>query len=134
MKTLDQLRAGRAYAAIAAGNDHDIDNARKLPATLQSNGLLATWAFHLADEKRRRLLVPLLEHLRACQPSTAIRAAATPEEAFLAWVGSADQPGLSGTQLRDLTAEALAFSGWLKRAAEAGTSDEQPAAPGGAPQ
>lgn len=117
-RSLDQQRAANAYAAAVPG-EGDVDFQR-LPAMLQTNGLLATWAFLLAKkDKGRAALDALLRHLRTradlgVPPGTA-------HEVFRTWVGEpgGDAGGLGGPALRTLTAEALAFSVWLKRAAEA---------------
>ena len=119
MKSLDQQRAASAYAYAAAPNA-DLDWAQKLPAMLQINGLLATWAFLLAKGETP-LLGALLGYLRTL-PELAVPKG---DEAavFLHWVGRKDskdsKDGVRGPVLRALTAEALAWSVWLKRAAEA---------------
>lgn len=129
MKTLDQLRAARAYATMAAADEDTLSRARALPAMLHLNGLLAVWAFFLAKNLRQPpLLGELLAHFQAFDPLQPIPTEATPYATFLAWVGTAEAPGLEAKQLRDLTAEAVAFSGWLKRAAEARVPSE--ASPG----
>lgn len=115
--SLDQRRAASAYA-YAARPDAGLDWAQKLPAMFQVNGLLATWAFLLAKDERP-LLDALTVYLRSLQelgvpPGNA-------ETVFLHWVGGASGGGggIDGSLLRGLTAEALAWSVWLKRAAEA---------------
>lgn len=120
MRTLDQVRAATAYAVIAGAGDDAVDLARGLPEMLRQNGLLAVWAFCLAKgDGHRALLTAMLRHLRDAGRLGEIPVGETPQDAFLAWVGTAGEPGLTGRQLRDLTAEATAFAGWLKRAAEA---------------
>ena len=116
LRSLDQRRAASAYAYAAAAAD--LDRAQKLPAMLQVNGLLATWAFLLAKEETP-LLGALLGHLRTL-PELAVPLG-NPEAVFLHWVGGAAgaSSGVDGSLLRALTAEALAWSVWLKRAAEA---------------
>lgn len=117
MKSLDQQRAASAYAYAAAPNA-DLDWAQKLPAMLQINGLLATWAFLLAKSETP-LLDALLGYLRTLPELAVPRGDA--QSVFLHWVGGATgaSGGIGGSLLRALTAEALAWSVWLKRAAEA---------------
>lgn len=125
MKTLDQIRAAGAYEAMARARDETVELARGLPSMLQQNGLLAVWAFLLSKGGDHLALAgQLLDHLRKLERLPRIPGGANPQSAFLAWVGAADAPGLAGHQLRDLTAEALAFAGWLKRAAEAGAAGD----------
>jgi hypothetical protein len=85
---------------------------------LQINGLLATWAFFLARGETA-LLDSLLAYLRTL-PQLQVPAGSA-ETVFLHWVGGATgaSGGIRGPLLRALTAEALAWSAWLKRAAEA---------------
>jgi CRISPR/Cas system CMR-associated protein Cmr5 small subunit len=115
-RSLDQRRAASAYtyAATAA----DLDRAQKLPAMLQINGLLATWAFFLSNSETP-LLDALLGYLRSL-PDLAVPEGSA-EAVFLHWVGgpAGASGGIGGSLLRALTAEALAWSVWLKRAAEA---------------
>lgn len=133
----DQLRAHRAFAFAAAlvgeGDDRlraDFLNlARKLPAMLQTNGLLAAWSFLRAKEtnERARALEALRQHLRA--PELRLGdALARLEGIFPQAPQSAGSDELSGTDLRRLTAEAIVYSGWLKRAAEAICDHEERAA------
>ncbi len=131
MINLEQIRAQRAFslAATAAGfsnkdREEYLSLAKDLPAMFQNNGLLATWAFFLSKEKTAHafLLAAVLEHLQKHfhNPQLEFTAveALTPEEAFTNyWTRTGRE--LDGTQLMNLTAEAVAFSGWLKRGAEA---------------
>lgn len=121
LRSLDQIRAAAAYRAVASADDKAVDMARRLPSMFQINGMLATWAFLIAkSEKQATPLPALLAHLRML-PELQVPETGDPKQVFLHWVGggrdSAD--GISGTTLRHLTEEALAFAGWLKRAAEA---------------
>ncbi len=118
LRSLDQRRAASAYA-YAGAPQASLDWAQKLPALLQVNGLLATWAFLLAKEQSS-LLEALLGHLRTLE-KLQVRKEGGPANAFLHWVGgpTGAGTGIDGTLLRALTAEALAWSVWLKRAAEA---------------
>jgi CRISPR/Cas system CMR-associated protein Cmr5 small subunit len=124
VRSLDQSRAASAYA-YAASPKAEMDWAQKLPTLLQINGLLATWAF-LLGKKQHQLLGSLLRHLRSLVPEPEAQGTSA-EAAFLYWVGGPGSKGkgLGGEQLRALTAEAIAWAVWLKRAAEA----HAPAAP-----
>ncbi len=119
LRSLDQRRAASAYA-FAATPAADLDRAQKLPAMFQINGLLATWGFLLA-KKEHSLLSSLLQHLRSTVPELDEKQAGSAETAFLHWVGGpgAKSNGIEGKLLRVLTVEAIAWSVWLKRAAEA---------------
>lgn len=121
MKSLDQRRAAAAYAAMEGADPDTLRMARKLPAMLQTNGLLATWAFLLSKGNiHAGILSALLQHLGPPPAGLNLVQATDATEAFLGWVGgkAGADGGVGGTELRDLTAEALAFAGWLKRAAE----------------
>jgi CRISPR/Cas system CMR-associated protein Cmr5 small subunit len=126
---LEQIRAGRAFKvaeAAAQGNHGDdfLALGRELPTMLQRNGLLATWSFLLSKRKSGEgekapalALNALLSHLSASE----IGLVAPPARDALAlfrdqWTSR--DSSLSGLELRRLTAEALLFAGWLKRAAE----------------
>jgi CRISPR/Cas system CMR-associated protein Cmr5 small subunit len=121
VKTLDQVRAARAYAAVPGYDDQAKGHAIKLPAMLHHNGLLATWAFFLSKSRTNPPVLPeLCAHLGDAVLALDVQVLPQPYETFQAWVGSTGaQDGLTSRQLRDLTAEAIAFAGWLKRAAEA---------------
>lgn len=124
MKSLDQRRAAAAYREIGDAHPDVVNLARGLPDMLRTNGLLATWAFLLTKEKKNPRqptpLPALLGHLRSL-PGLGVPAQGDLEAVFLHWVGGATGAGggVVGPTLRALTAEALAFAGWLKRAAEA---------------
>ncbi len=126
MRTREQERGARAFEAMGTADEKTVGLAIRLPALLQVNGLLATWAFLLSKGARehRECLGFLVHHLRQEFPS--LTPAGDAETVFLRWVGArtgaaappaAAEP-LTGPALRQLTAEALAFAGWLKRAAE----------------
>lgn len=132
MRSLDQRRAAAAYREIGDAHPDVVSLARSLPDMLRTNGLLATWAFLLTKEKKKdRQPTPLravLEHLRSL-PGLDVPAQGDLEAVFLHWVGGATGAGgsVDGPALRALTAEALAFAGWLKRAAEArGDAEGEP--------
>ncbi len=127
MTNLEQIRAKRAYekAREAAGKDHRKDYlklTRNLPAMFQTNGLLATWAFHLSlkDKPNHKAsevaLKAILEHFQS-PPFNLAGSGKTIESIFTGeWTATT---GFDNEKLMRLTAEAIAFSGWLKRAAEA---------------
>lgn len=122
--SLEQIRARRAYAAVAEHQHHGIiEWAERLPVMLQTNGLLATWA-HLLDKAQKeegaeRILGIVLAHLQLPEQQAGQIA---PRDAFLGWIGEgADQ--LTGARLRHLTEEVLALAAWLKRAAQAAGGD-----------
>jgi CRISPR-associated protein, Cmr5 family len=114
--SLDQRRAASAYAYAAMAGD--LDRAQKLPMMLQINGLLATWAF-LLGKGETALLDALISYLRTLRELAVPKGDA--ETVFLHWVGGAagGSNGIDGPLLRALTGEALVWSVWLKRAAEA---------------
>lgn len=117
LRSLDQRRAASAYATITAAPKKVAELAIRLPAMLQINGLLATWAFLLSQEGKGNptpvgALLTYLQSLKDLKVPVG-----NAESVFLHWVGGA--AGIGGSLLRALTAEALAWSGWLKRAAEA---------------
>jgi len=131
MINLEQIRAQRAFAqaTIAAGFGKDdreeyLSFAKNLPAMFQNNGLLATWAFFLSKDKKahQTLLTALLDHFqkhfRDPQLEFTVAESIGPKEVFINYWTRAGKE-LNGMQLMQLTAEAVAFSGWLKRAAEA---------------
>lgn len=111
--SLEQIRARRAYAAPVS------ERADSLPVMLQTNGLLATWAF-LLSKNETALLQTLRDHLWEFERQQGN--APDPRVMFNVWV--ADGVGqLNGPRLRKLTAEALALAAWLKRAAQAAGGD-----------
>jgi CRISPR/Cas system CMR-associated protein Cmr5 small subunit len=134
---LDQLRAHHAFTYVQGlqGDRSDfLTLARKLPFMLHTNGLLATWAHLLAKKKAREngfVLQALSTHLRAVAARLRldVPSAGDAHAIFDRWVSS--QGGLTGFALRKNTAEALALSLWLKRAAEAlcDTGETKPPTP-----
>ncbi len=115
----EQIRARRAYTAL---DEHPelADWAESLPTMIQTNGLLATWAHLLSKRKASMVLQTLADHLWEWEGRGA---SPTPRNAFKGWV-SDDQAQLTGTRLRRLTDEALAFAVWLKRAGKASEGGE----------
>jgi CRISPR/Cas system CMR-associated protein Cmr5 small subunit len=119
---LDQLRARHAFAFVQGIGDTEMRSkflqiARKLPTLLQTNGLLATWAHLLAKEKAEaQAAAALLGHFRGV--GLPVPAEGTPL-AVLTGTWLAAGAGLSSRDLRRLTHEAIIYSAWLKRAAEA---------------
>ena len=72
---LEQSRAGNAFAQVQKIRDPSqakdfLNLARQFPAMLQTNGLLASWAFLLAKGKGQgehwAVLQALLGHLKCC--------------------------------------------------------------------
>ncbi|MEW6364128.1 MAG: type III-B CRISPR module-associated protein Cmr5 [Acidobacteriota bacterium] len=120
MKSLDQLRAERAYGTAESnkGNKDFADLAEKLPTMFQTNGLLATWAFLLA-KKHHDMAQDLLCYLRT--PVLDLKVPAGDDvTVFRRWVGDLEGATcLTGSELRRLTDEAIAYAGWLKRATQA---------------
>jgi CRISPR/Cas system CMR-associated protein Cmr5 small subunit len=121
LRSLDQRRAASAYAYAATAPKKAAELAIRLPAMFQINGFLATWAFLLAKEGKKEPtpVAALLDYLRSLQDLKVPQGDSA--SVFLHWVGGATgaAEGVDGSRLRALTAEALAWSVWLKRAAEA---------------
>jgi CRISPR/Cas system CMR-associated protein Cmr5 small subunit len=136
---LEQVRARSSFAFVQGyrgKRDAFLGLARTLPVMLQTNGLLATWAHLLAKPKKeeyRGALEALLGHFRAA-PLRLVPAEGDAGHVFTR-IWNAPASPASGAHLRRLTAEAIAFSVWLKRAAEAlldeGEAGERP--PSGSP-
>jgi CRISPR/Cas system CMR-associated protein Cmr5 small subunit len=124
-----QARASHAYTFVQSGLSNPSDFlqlTRKFPVLLQTNGLLAAWAYLLAKGgSAQDYARALAAHFR--EAPVALPALAPGDSAAIlnAWTR------LTGSQLRQLTAETLAYSTWLKRAAEAicDTGDNREAAP-----
>lgn len=115
MRNLDQIRADRAFSQVTSADEP----AASLPHMLQRNGLLATMAFFLHKYKGEAgfPLQLLLDHLSDPAVGTGIGLDNRQVvDVFREWVGP---NGLDGPQLRRLTAEAIEFSGWVKRAYQA---------------
>jgi CRISPR type III-B/RAMP module-associated protein Cmr5 len=132
---LEQARGHTAFSFVrsisAQRRAAFLPVAQKLPAMLQTNGLLATWAHLVAKGGPAPASAPaesldanalaaraLLDHLRSHAPANLFAAANGTAEALDALWGR-EPSGASGLTLRRLTAEAIRYSVWLKRAAEA---------------
>lgn len=107
--------------------------ARKLPEMLQTNGLLATWAYLRAKEGENPACGKLRRALEEHMGSEEL--APLPDllpklEAVFSSGGPAEERILSGPELRRLTSEAILQAGWLKRAAEALCGEPEPAGEG----
>jgi CRISPR/Cas system CMR-associated protein Cmr5 small subunit len=123
--SLEQLRATHAYEAAATHRTAEfVDLARKLPTMFQQNGLLASWAFLLAKAKGNMqsthglAIEVIAAYLREERLGFGELMSTTPHECFLQWIG-VNANALSGFEMRRLSDETLAFSGWLKRAVAA---------------
>jgi CRISPR/Cas system CMR-associated protein Cmr5 small subunit len=119
---LDQVRARNAFGFVLEGSrigdpGDFLQLARKLPAMLQTNGFLATWAHLLAKNKAEHKAVTevFLEHFRDSEIRYIDGPKCDAGEMFKVWTG----PDVGMARLQKLTAEAVIFSVWLKRAAEA---------------
>ena len=99
---------------------------RKLPVMLQTNGLLATWGHLLAKARKGVEFEETAQSLTAHLQSLGLTGDGTPAALFHHWIDA--QTGLSSSKLRQLTAEAVEYAVWLKRAAEA-LCDAAPVAP-----
>jgi len=125
MTNLEQIRAQHAFkaaAAVAPAKHKDYSSlAGNLPAMFQNNGLLATWAFLLSKHDKDQhslMLQALLQHFQHEHFNLIDAGPLTPQKVFVDhWTHQ--NRYLNGEKLMQLTAEAVAFSGWLKRAAEA---------------
>ena len=139
---LEALRGHHAFASIQnlppASRSDFPSLARQLPQMLQVNGLLASWAFLLAKGKpqHRAALAALVSHLAErglvdpeelgrpmaavgdSQPDSITASPQAAQAVLLFWL-NADHEALSSHHLRRLTAEAIAYAGWLRKAAEA---------------
>ncbi len=130
---LDLVRARNAFAAAQAVGSCDretfLNLSRKLPAMLQTNGLLAAWAFLLAREGGGDQSVRAIcrRHLGDAELSALEVAVGKLDAVFAGGRPPADP--LSGPELQRLTAETIAFAGWLKRAAEAVSDTGEKAEP-----
>jgi len=128
MVDLEQLRARHAFARIGPVAQREglradvLALARRLPEMLQTNGLLASWAFLLAKRDREPARKELEEAIREHLVDGAVGLsgdAGKLDGIFDVEGGGDDRPTLSGHELRRLSAEAVVYAGWLKRAAEA---------------
>ena len=134
---LELVRARNAFEAAqkkAAAPPKErsgfLNLARKLPAMLQTNGLLASCAFLFAknEPERKAVREACRSHLDHAELASLHAAAAKLDEVFKPSRAAARRP-LTGPELQRLTAETIAFAGWLKRAAEATCDTGEEAAP-----
>jgi CRISPR/Cas system CMR-associated protein Cmr5 small subunit len=127
MKSLDQIRAELAYKKI---EEHQaitgfLSLAQNVPTMLQKNGLLASWAFLQSKSREhaehRCLINIFMEHLRKSILLLNIPTNGDGLAVFKHWIETEGngEPNISTSDLRRITDEAIAFSSWLKRAAEA---------------
>lgn len=141
----EQQRAKNAFAVVhggGLGKEKDfLTLARQLPTMFQTNGLLASWTFLLSkarkEQRHGRVLEACLEHLGSAGLVEASDGR-TPEEVLKTWLGYEGRTPLGVTGLQRITEEAILYSAWLKRAAEAvltGAAQQTAAPPegGGAP-
>lgn len=122
MKSLEQIRAKYAFeiASQVGQNKEFLSLARNIPSMLQTNGLLATWAFLLAKDKpeHRRIRQSLFAHFTSDGCNLSVPDNLNDTSIFTDyWTNN--NSGDRGLILREFTQEAIAFSVWLKRAAEA---------------
>ncbi len=123
MKSLEQIRAERAFAWAqdrpVGERAESLRLAERLPAMFQTNGLLAAWAFLRGGgtAAHSSLLATLSGHL---SDPVVSRWTANHGQASFEPLG---ERGLSvpvePVELRELTAQAIAYANWLKRAAAA---------------
>jgi CRISPR type III-B/RAMP module-associated protein Cmr5 len=135
MQNLEQIRAKNAYNYVDNYNNNGKfaefkTYAQKLPMMLRTNGLLATWAFLMVKkDKGKDTLRALNDHLRGQFNNHIV--ATNYRDTFKNWVGYSEvqqennlylnnpnNPNLTQDLLREITEEAIEYSGWLKRAAE----------------
>ncbi len=123
MDNLNQIRAQIAFDEIAqlettAHKDFK-SLASNLPAMIQQNGLIATWAFLLAKNKdhHQSILSLLMAHYRKNVPFLDIPEGLSAKDFYHNHL--INENGQACARLMELTAETIAFSGWIKRAAEA---------------
>src|SRR4051794_12285404 len=107
--SLEQRRARRAYAVLTESPDLS-EWTDRLPIMLQTNGLLATWAYLLSghdDPSAGALLRTLCEHLWQFENGQGSAPAA--RTMFLTWVGEGTGH-LTAQRMMHLTDEALALA------------------------
>lgn len=126
MISLEQIRAHRAFGRAddiaekwpEKEREKFLSLARSLPAMFQNNGFLATWAFLLSkgEKEHKAVLSLLITHLKSEDFDLNLpRNTDDAHELLMYWTDR----NLSNEHLMELTREALIFSGWIKRAAEA---------------
>jgi CRISPR-associated protein Cmr5 len=130
MKSIDQDRAKHAWAVVkdVAGKKPERDDAQDfrravqdMPARMIASGFVQTVVFLKAKAEKQpgskgvllRALAHWLTHRKPIWPAGAEAPAVTVDD----WIGSLVPLDL--LPLRLLTAEAMAYVGWLKRFAEA---------------
>ncbi len=122
MINLEQERAAFAFTNVKPNSKLNgfASAAKNLPAMIQSNGLLATWAFLLAKEKKspthKKLADILTEYYKTFLPEYELNDIT--RHTFFTEHLTKDGTRVA-QNLMKLTAEAIAISGWIKRAAEA---------------
>jgi len=126
MINLNQIRAKHAFENVAKisnakkeQNEKFLSLARGLPTMLQQNGLLATWAFFLAkkEDHHQAAAKIILDHLKAYFPQDGHLQNKDFKTFFTEYL--AGHLINTNGQLMKMTSEAIVFSGWIKRAAEA---------------
>jgi CRISPR/Cas system CMR-associated protein Cmr5 small subunit len=122
---LDQVRARNAFGFVLEGVQADslgdfLQLARKLPAMLQTNGFLATWAHLLAknEVEHKEMAKAFLRHFRDAEINLVADRERDAKLMFIQ-VWTVPGHGVGAAGLQKLTAEAVVFAVWLKRAAEA---------------
>lgn len=124
MQSLEQLRAKNAFTFIEENQTNsDITGiATRLPLMFHLNGVLATFAFLIKNEKVNKLTKALLDHLRESARAN-IPEAFRAEHIFQgerAWV---KPENLQTSDFFTITDEMIKYATWLKRAAEALATD-----------
>lgn len=139
---LEQTRASRAFTAVRGLGEAErggfLKDARKLPTFLRTNGLLASYARRPRSgsgggggSEKGQLATELWEALEEHLEERHAGAFAK----LIALFGNGDEEGgtLTTLELQRLTAEAVVFAGWLKRAAEAFRSPAEDGSDGQSP-
>lgn len=124
MKNLQLIRAELAFSIVKGITDtieqqKFLSLARRAPTMFQTNGLLATWAFLLKKSRceHTKIMESIIEYFQIIRLNDLNQT--NPKTIFLNWIGHDMVQPLSGQELMIRTREAIIFSGWLKRAAEA---------------
>ena len=114
MRNLEQIRATNALEAaknIGTGPNEGKNIAKKVPTQIRNNGLLGAAAFAQDSEKGYPdVMKAIIDHLR--HNDIELTKAAGIKE-FITEIGQADS-----TQLRVVTAEAMAYLNYLRRFAD----------------
>ena len=128
MTNLEQLRAKNAFAFMTKQKEKGHKKrekigqiAKKLPVLFQSNGLLAGAAYLFSQRKKRAegdeyhiFLANIHDHLKNEAFSFGLIGADLQDVFTEQWLDK----GFGTAPMRDITKEIVAYSGWLKRAAE----------------